>query len=421
MILKPLQDAIRDGDNVRAIIRNTGANQDGKTNGITFPSCDAQAKLIESVYEAAGLDPLETDYVEAHGTGTAAGDPVEAEALARSLTQKRVPEKPLIVGSVKSNIGHLEAASGLAAMVKTIMALEHDLIPPNFDFEEANQAIPLEKWKLKVPTTCQPWPNPQIQRASISNFGFGGTNVHVICEKYVEDYWSLDSQQGRCLYMGGAASLVNGHASHDTPYTNGATTPKLSHLNGTPEINGDHPQSSMTANSRPPRQRIFVLSAYDKESLQERARQLCECICLLIQAHACIGTVDVAVVVRLTLSPADYLRKHDEDIDLDRLAYTLSDCRSQLQWRRATSAITALELSDKLSSEGSEQTLASSIPNIAFVFTGQGAQWATMSTGLLIYPVFAQTLYDADAILRGLGATFSLIGEKASTSTDASC
>ncbi|KAL8963122.1 MAG: hypothetical protein Q9193_000576 [Seirophora villosa] len=382
LILKPLQDAIRDGDNVRAIIRNTGANQDGKTNGITFPSCDAQAKLIESVYEAAGLDPLETDYVEAHGTGTAAGDPVEAEALARSLTQKRVPEKPLIVGPVKSNVGHLEAASGLAAMVKTTMALEQDLIPPNFDFEEANQAIRLEKWKLKVPTTCQPWPNPQIQRASISNFGFGGTNVHVICEKYAEDYWSLVCQQGLCLYMGGAASLVNGHATHDTPYTNGATTPKISHLNGTPEIHGDRPQSSMTANSRPPRRRVFVLSAYDKGSLQERARQL-----------------------------SDYLRKHDEDIDLERLAYTLSDCRSQLQWRSATSAITALELSDKLCSEGSEHTLVSSIPSIAFVFTGQGAQWATMSTGLLVYPVFAQTLYDADEILRGLGATFSLIDE----------
>ena len=99
--MKPLDKALRDGDNIRAIIRNTGVNQDGKTAGITFPSCDAQAGLIKSVYEAAGLDPTDTDYVEAHGTGTAAGDPIEAEAIARSMTKNRPRGRPLIVGSVK--------------------------------------------------------------------------------------------------------------------------------------------------------------------------------------------------------------------------------------------------------------------------------------------------------------------------------
>lgn len=148
--MKTLADAERDGDIVRAIIRNTGANQDGKTSGITFPSCDAQARLMKSVYESVGIDPLETDYVEAHGTGTAAGDPVEAEAIARVFTAKRESDNPLYVGSVKSNIGHLEAASGLAAMVKVIWALEEGTIPPNINFETPNQDIPMEKWKLKV-------------------------------------------------------------------------------------------------------------------------------------------------------------------------------------------------------------------------------------------------------------------------------
>ena len=150
LVLKRLDHAIRNGDNIRALIRNTGANQDGRTNGITFPSAEAQANLMRSVYHSAGLDPTETDYVEAHGTGTAAGDPIEAEAIASVFTTRRTPDNPILVGSVKSNIGHLEAASGLAAIVKTIYALEEGVIAPNINFEKPNKDIPLEKWKLKV-------------------------------------------------------------------------------------------------------------------------------------------------------------------------------------------------------------------------------------------------------------------------------
>ena len=149
-MLKPLDQAIQDGDNIRALIRNTGPNQEGKTNGITFPSKEAQASLIRSVYQSAGPDPTETDYVEAHGTGTAVGYPVEAEAIASVFAVRRTADNPLLVGSVKSNIGHLEAASGLAAMVKTIFALEKGAIPPNINFEKPNKDIPLDKWKLKV-------------------------------------------------------------------------------------------------------------------------------------------------------------------------------------------------------------------------------------------------------------------------------
>ena len=106
--------------------------------------------MVRSVYHSAGLDPIETEYVEAHGTGTAAGDPVEAEALSRVFTEKRTTDNPITVGSVKSNIGHLEAASGLAAMVKTIFAIEEGVIPPNINFEKPNKDIPLKDWKLKV-------------------------------------------------------------------------------------------------------------------------------------------------------------------------------------------------------------------------------------------------------------------------------
>ena len=150
LVLKPLDVAIRDGDNIRTVIRHTGTNQDGKTNGITFPNVDAQAKLMKSVYQSAGLDPLDTAYVEAHGTGTAAGDPVEAEAIARAFTEKREIDNPLYVGSVKTNIGHLESASGIAALVKTLFALEEGVIPPNLNFEKPKKNIPMEEWKLKV-------------------------------------------------------------------------------------------------------------------------------------------------------------------------------------------------------------------------------------------------------------------------------
>lgn len=126
-----------------------------------FPSSEAQADLIRSVYHTAGLDPDETTYVEAHGTGTAAGDPVEAGAIASVFTVKRTPDNPLLVGSVKSNIGHLEAASGLAAMVKTIFAMEEGVIPPNINFEKPNKDIPLEEWKLKV--RLDPWISLQFQ------------------------------------------------------------------------------------------------------------------------------------------------------------------------------------------------------------------------------------------------------------------
>ncbi|KAL8657370.1 MAG: hypothetical protein Q9226_001979 [Calogaya cf. arnoldii] len=361
LILKPFRNAVRDGDNIRALIRNTGVNQDGKTDGITFPSCDAQASLIQSVYSAAGLDPSETDYVEAHGTGTAAGDPVEAEAIARSMTKNRPLGHPLVVGSVKSNIGHLEAASGLAAMVKTIIALEEGVIPPNFDFQYPNKDIPLDKWNIKVPTSAQPWPNRVIQRASISNFGFGGTNVHAILEKYT----SATEQESE-------QSHLNGDIAPNI-------TPTYSYTNGQYTLNSSTPVQ--LSKSKAFRRRLFVLSANDKASLKMKTKQL-----------------------------ATYLEGH-KDVDPELLAFTLNERRSQLEWREAVSAVTTSELREILISDDAEYAKPSEKPKLGFIFTGQGAQWATMGMGLLTYPVFAQTLHDADAILHSLGAKWSLIDE----------
>lgn len=150
IVLKSLDDAIANGDTIHAVIRHTGTNQDGKTSGPTMPSLEAQERLIKRIYSQAGLDPLDTDYVEAHGTGTAVGDPIEASAIARSLARDRPHGEPLYIGSVKSNIGHLEAGSGLAGIIKASLVLQNGLIPPNVNFEKANEEIPFESWKLKV-------------------------------------------------------------------------------------------------------------------------------------------------------------------------------------------------------------------------------------------------------------------------------
>ena len=149
VVLKPLDAALRDGDPIRAIIRNTGCNQDGKTASITMPNGEAQKVLMRSVYEAAGLNPMETAYVEAHGTGTATGDPIEASALGE-IFGRRSDQRPIVIGSLKSNIGHLEGTSGIASVIKTALMLERKFLLPNCDFQKSNPKIPFHEWNMKV-------------------------------------------------------------------------------------------------------------------------------------------------------------------------------------------------------------------------------------------------------------------------------
>ncbi|KAH7305604.1 hypothetical protein B0I35DRAFT_362109 [Stachybotrys elegans] len=184
VVLKRLDRAIRDGDTIRAVIRASGANSDGWTQGVTMPSGDAQANLIKYVYESNGLDYGATQYVEAHGTGTKAGDPIETGAIYRTIGRggAKSSRKKLWVGSVKPNIGHLEAAAGVASIIKGVLALEHGLIPPNIRFTKANPSIPLDEWNMAVPTAPTPWPAVQTKRMSVSGFGMGGTNAHIVLE-----------------------------------------------------------------------------------------------------------------------------------------------------------------------------------------------------------------------------------------------
>ncbi|MEV7184148.1 amino acid adenylation domain-containing protein [Kitasatospora sp. NPDC093102] len=184
VVLKRLSDALRDGDPVHAVILGTGVNQDGRTNGITVPSADAQVTLIERVCAEAGVLPGSLQYVEAHGTSTPVGDPIEAAALGRVLGIGRRAGERCYVGSVKTNIGHAEAAAGVAGLIKTALAIKHRRIPPHLNLEQPNPGIDLDALPFEIPTAPADWPEHRgPARAGVNSFGFGGTNAHVLLEE----------------------------------------------------------------------------------------------------------------------------------------------------------------------------------------------------------------------------------------------
>jgi acyl transferase domain-containing protein len=157
--LKPLAQALADGDRVYAIIRGSATNQDGRTPGMTVPSQEAQEALLREAYRSSGVSPATIQYVEAHGTGTPVGDPIEARALGGVLSSGRPEQEPCLIGSVKSNIGHLEAGAGIAGLIKVALALHHRRIPANLHFERPSPEIDWRALRLRVPTSTEPWPD----------------------------------------------------------------------------------------------------------------------------------------------------------------------------------------------------------------------------------------------------------------------
>ena len=181
VLLKRLSKAVADGDNIYAVIIGTAINQDGHTNGISLPSPEAQAQLVRDACADAGIAPSQVGFVEAHGTGTAVGDPIEAHALADALCPDRPADEPLPIGSVKTNLGHLETAAGIAGLFKAALVLKHGKIPASLHFETPSPHIDFTALKLRVPTTLEAFPvtdGPRI--AGVNSFGFGGSNSHVI-------------------------------------------------------------------------------------------------------------------------------------------------------------------------------------------------------------------------------------------------
>ncbi|MCP4122254.1 MAG: SDR family NAD(P)-dependent oxidoreductase [Bacteroidetes bacterium] len=187
IFLKPLSQAEADGDKIYAVIRGTAVNQDGATNGISVPNPDAQAALLETAYKDAGVDPHDVKYVEAHGTGTFVGDPIESNSIGKVIGIDR--DDVCYIGSIKSNIGHLEPASGIAGVSKLALALKKGLIPPNIHFQKGNPNIAFDELKLKVPTDTLEWPGePGAPRyGGVNSFGFGGSNVHVVLEDFKQN------------------------------------------------------------------------------------------------------------------------------------------------------------------------------------------------------------------------------------------
>ena len=184
VVLKRLSDALAGGDNILALIRGSAMNQDGRSGGLTVPNGNAQQKVIRQALANAGVEPHEIGYVEAHGTGTSLGDPIEAHALAGVLGPQRTKENPLIVGSVKTNIGHLEAAAGVAGLIKVALSLQNEEVPANLHFQSMNPHIDWAGVPVEVPVQARPWCRAGGRRlAGVSSFGFSGTNAHVILEE----------------------------------------------------------------------------------------------------------------------------------------------------------------------------------------------------------------------------------------------
>lgn len=183
IVLRRLRDAQRDGDRVLAVVRGSAVNQDGRSNGLLAPNGPAQEAVVRSALRAAGIAPSAVSYVEAHGTGTSLGDPIEVNALTSVLREDRAPETGLAIGSVKTNIGHLEAAAGIASVIKTVLALQQREIPPSLHFNTPNPYIDWTALHLQVPTAVTPWaPIDGRFVAGVSSFGFSGTNAHVVLE-----------------------------------------------------------------------------------------------------------------------------------------------------------------------------------------------------------------------------------------------
>ncbi len=183
-VLKRLSDAQRDGDRVLAVVRGSAVNQDGRSNGLMAPNPTAQMAVLRAAYANAGVAPQDVDYVEAHGTGTLLGDPIEARALGTVLGRGRAEQSPLLIGALKSNLGHLEAAAGIAGFIKSVMAVQRGSIPSNLHFQTPNPHIPFDQLRLKVVARQQEWPLVErARRAGVSSFGFGGTNAHVVLEQ----------------------------------------------------------------------------------------------------------------------------------------------------------------------------------------------------------------------------------------------
>ncbi|WP_440099114.1 type I polyketide synthase [Streptosporangium sp. H16] len=368
VVLKRLGDARRDGDRVLAVIIGGAVHQDGRTEGIMAPSREAQEHLLRRAYRSASVRPDTVDYVEAHGTGTPVGDPVEAGALASVLGTGRATGVPCLVGAVKPNIGHLEAAAGVAGFIKAVLAIGHGVIPATPMLSGPNPAIPWDDNGLRLVTVTTPWPSTGRPRlAGVAGYGYGGTIAHLVLQEDV-----------RCAVRGAVQDTIRGAVQGAVQGTvRGAVRDAV------PAAHVVFPETRDPAPEPVPRcapVRVYPLSSANPAAVRLAAGRL-----------------------------ADWLDAHDR-ADLASVGGTLARHRSHLTARSAVVAADRTELVERLRSlardtPGTPRGVVSArVPprgrrDPVWVFSGHGAQWAGMGRDLLdAEPAFAEVIERLDPI-----------------------
>ncbi|MFI0862713.1 beta-ketoacyl synthase N-terminal-like domain-containing protein, partial [Streptomyces smyrnaeus] len=350
VLLKPLADALRDGDRVHCVIEGGAFNNDGATNGLTVPSAEAQEAVIRLAHRRAGRAPAEVQYVELHGTGTRVGDPIEAAALGAALGSGggRPQDEPLLVGSAKTNIGHLEGASGVAGLLKAALSIAYGELPPSLNYATPNPRIPLADLGLRVQDTLAPWPHPERRKvAGVSSFGMGGTNCHLVL-----------AEAPSPVVTSPVAPRTVSPASDPTPVQ---SAPPAS------------PEPGPTPGDTIP----WPLSGKSQAALRAQAERL--------RAH---------VAARPAPDPADY-------------AYSLATTRTAHPHRAVVLGTDTTELLGRLDAlaaadHSAPGTVTGEITggSVAFLFSGQGSQRLAMGRQLhATHPVFADALDEAFACL----------------------
>jgi len=352
VVLKRLSQAQADGDRVLAVIRGSAVNQDGPSSGLTAPNGPAQEAVIRAALAHAGLQPQQVGYVEAHGTGTALGDPLEVQALGAVFGPGRAVERPLCIGSVKTNVGHLEAAAGITGIIKLVLALRERALPPHLHLTRPSPHIPWADLPLRVPTTLEPWEPIDGRRiGGVSSFGFSGTNAHVVIEEAPADAadTAADTPSGAPEAGAGAA----GAGAAEGAAEGAAAAPCL-----------------------------FVLSAFDRRALAASARR---------HAEAFEGRADAELFALCRLAAVSRAT-HAERATV--LARSMTELRQALQALAEGQAHPALRTA---------RVTRRDPARIAFLFTGQGAQYAGMARELDAHePVFRAALDRCAAVLDGV-------------------
>ena len=352
VVLKRLSDAMKDGDPIYAVIHGSAINQDGrgKRRGLTVPCQDAQQAVIESAAQAGGVDPQCLAFVEAHGTGTPAGDPAEAMAIGRATGSTGC-----LIGSVKTNIGHTEAAAGVAGLIKTALSLKHGVLPPSLHFDRPNPDIPFEALGLKLVT--EPENIPESCYAGVNSFGFGGANAHVVLGSPPDLSRSRDSAGVRM--------------THDP----GVVDSALSAGDPAEVERAVHPAWPTRASDDQRASRLLVLSAHNAAALKQKASDTVS----LIRSRPETQPVDLAAALALHRSHLDY-----------RLALVFEEAGGAA---RDLETFRAGGIPDRFETAHAGPQPAS----VVFIFTGMGPQWYGMGRALYYSaPPFSEALDEFD-------------------------